>query len=255
VRRSRFVIRVGLPRAMRSPFVLASTTIHVALAAAVVLVPSLRARPQFPDSFAVNLVAPGPPARSEASRPAPPRPAPPQPKPETPPDEGVRVETSKPRVTEKKPVKEEKREAPSEPVADPVPPGPVAPEADLGGPEDDPGVVGDDSGEVGGGIGGGESDAELAWYQSSVTAALYGNWQRPVLSGLRESLEVGIEFEILRDGRVRGLRVTRTSGVPSLDRSALRAVSDASPLPPIPSHWPDASVPARFVFRLHPEQL
>jgi TonB family protein len=64
---------------------------------------------------------------------------------------------------------------------------------------------------------------------------------------------VTVAFDILRDGTVENLVVAQSSGVASLDRSALRAVVDASPLPPHPSTWRDASMPATFVFRLHPE--
>jgi TonB family protein len=249
------VIRFTLPRMLRSPFVLGSAVVHVVLAAAVVLVPTLGSKPGFEDPFLmVSLVDTGPAPKTSAP-PAPARPPQPSPKPSEPapqptPDEGVRVETTTPKLNEKK--KKEPEPAPEPPQPQPQS---APPEAGLGGDEEEMGVVGDDAADVGGGLAGGESDSELAWYRSSVTAALYGNWRRPVLSGLRETLEVTIEFEILRDGNVRDVRVTATSGVPSLDRSALRAVADAAPLPPVPSHWRDSSIPARFVFRLHPEQI
>ena len=86
-----------------------------------------------------------------------------------------------------------------------------------------------------------------------MTAALYSNWQRPILSGLREEAEVTVAFDIQRDGRIARLRVETGSGVPSLDRSALRAVSDASPLPALPSNWREPTLEALFVFRLYPE--
>ena len=254
MRRLRIVIRFSLPRSLRSPFVLGSAVVHVLLVAAVLLVPGLRSKPGFEDPFIVQLAA-GPPAARPAAarveRPRPAEPAPAKPAPPAQPEETVRVETSAPKLNEQK--KKEPERTPAEPEPAPPTPRSAPPEAGLGGDEE--GIVGDEVAEVGGGLSGGESDSELAWYQSSVTAALYGNWRRPVLSGLRETLEVSIEFEILRDGGVRGLRVSGTSGVPSLDRSALRAVAEATPLPPVPSHWPDTSVPARFVFRLHPEEL
>ena len=96
-------------------------------------------------------------------------------------------------------------------------------------------------------------DLQFAWYRASVTAALYSNWRKPILEGIRESREARVVFEILRDGSVRGLRVERPSGVPSLDRSALRAVADAAPLPPLPPGWREPVLSAGFVFRLYPE--
>ena len=74
---------------------------------------------------------------------------------------------------------------------------------------------------------------------------------RPVFES-REKLEVTIAFEILRDGDVGNVRIASSSGVPSLDRSALRAVVDASPLPPLPSSWREPSVSAQFLFRWLP---
>ena len=94
---------------------------------------------------------------------------------------------------------------------------------------------------------------EFAWYRSQVTAALYSHWRKPVLQGANEPFEVRVTFDILRDGSVRNLRVDATSGVPSLDRSAVRAVTDAAPLPALPPNWREPVLPAGFVFRLHPE--
>ena len=94
---------------------------------------------------------------------------------------------------------------------------------------------------------------EHAWYRDSVAMALRNHWMRPILQGVWQSLEVTVAFEIQRDGSARNLRIESSSGAPSLDRSALRAVADASPLPPVPQSWRDPVIQARFVFRLHPE--
>jgi TonB family protein len=100
---------------------------------------------------------------------------------------------------------------------------------------------------------GGFEDASLAWYRSALANALYGAWKRPIVSGLTQAVEVRVSFEIMRDGNVRGLRIDESSGVPMLDRSALRAVSDASPLPALPATMGAPYVPASIVFRLYPE--
>ena len=242
--RVRIVARIAVPRSLRSPFVLGSAAVHVLLGAALVLAPSLRARSHFPDSFVVDLVAPGPAAPPAAKPPQPPpeRPEPATPVPAKPPAEGVRVEPEEPKITKKEKKKEEK-------VAPQAPPPDAAPPSEDLSPE-----MADDGAEVGGGLSGANlEDSALSWYQSSVTATLYSHWQRPILSGVRETLEVAVAFEIERDGSVTDLRVTQPSGVPSLDRSALRAVADADPLPPLPSHWRHGSISANFIFRLHPE--
>ena len=96
-------------------------------------------------------------------------------------------------------------------------------------------------------------DNAFGWYRSAVTQALYARWQRPLVAGLTARVEVRVGFQIQRDGSVRGLRIEQPSGVPILDRSALRAVSDASPLPPLPAGVAGPFLPASYVFRLYPE--
>jgi TonB family protein len=61
-----------------------------------------------------------------------------------------------------------------------------------------------------------------------------------------------VTFDILRNGTVRGVRIAQSSGVRSLDRSALRAVADAAPLPELPRALDTDSVPARFEFTWYP---
>jgi protein TonB len=76
-----------------------------------------------------------------------------------------------------------------------------------------------------------------------------------VLAGLREPLVVLVRFEIGRDGSVTNLAVAESSGVPALDRSALRAISDASPLPRLPPAWRGSSMTAAYLFELTPESF
>jgi protein TonB len=85
-----------------------------------------------------------------------------------------------------------------------------------------------------------------------VTAALRSNWRRPPLGNVREPLTVMVAFDILRTGAVRNPRILESSGVPSLDRSALRAVVDAQPLPALPRGLSADVVPARFEFTWSP---
>ncbi len=50
---------------------------------------------------------------------------------------------------------------------------------------------------------------------------------------VRSAPKVFIQFEILRDGSVANESVKQSSGVPSLDRSGIRAIR-ASQFPPLP---------------------
>jgi TonB family protein len=155
--------------------------------------------------------------------------------------------------TEKKKKEEEKKKAEPKPPAPSVPTPPPA--AGPPGPPGPPG--GGRPGPGGGGIVGGSGSgtlepgsSELAWYWASVTAALRSHWVRPVLEGASGVLTVTITFDVRRDGTIVNATVETGSGVPSLDRSALRAAADASPLPPLPPSATEGSLPARYQFEL-----
>jgi TonB family protein len=55
--------------------------------------------------------------------------------------------------------------------------------------------------------------------------------------------EALVRFEIARDGAPRAIEVQRSSGMPTLDRAAARAVADAAPLPWV---YGRLEVPVRF---------
>jgi TonB family protein len=250
--RIRIVTGLGAGRSPLQNFLLASFLIHLGVTVALVLIPQLRGGPRIPhDATVVELVGALPGSRPEAAIATPaPRPEPPAPQP---PKEGVTVQNEEPKpAPEKEPVK--KPEKPAETVPPPQP----APQTPSGtaGTDEQAAPSGDVAGSAATGasvsaleIGG----AAFAWYRSSVANALYGHWRRPVVSGISEPIEVRVAFEIMRDGNVRGLRIEESSGVPTLDRSALRAVSDATPLPALPSMLSEPYLPASIVFRLYPE--
>jgi len=229
--------RTGGPR---SSFVVFSFVGHLLVVAAVLLFPSLRKRPPMPDpSIMVELIA-QPAPRTTPPAPTPPAPVEPEPAPEPEPTESVTVQTTQPKITKKPP----KPEAKARPRPDPRPATPApAPAAAERLPEAEPGPVGGGFENVG---------AEFDWYRDAVLRALYRHWRQPMLTGLREPVEVGVAFEILRDGRTRNVRLESPSGIPSLDRSALRTVQEAS-LPPLPSSWLRMSEKAYFIFRLFPD--
>ena len=57
-------------------------------------------------------------------------------------------------------------------------------------------------------------------------------------------------FDLLRDGRIRNLRVVQQSGVSALDYSVQRAILEASPVPPIPQGFDKDSAKVEFTFEL-----
>ncbi|HLX42788.1 MAG TPA: cell envelope integrity protein TolA [Bryobacteraceae bacterium] len=57
-------------------------------------------------------------------------------------------------------------------------------------------------------------------------------------------------FDLMRDGSVRNLRLLQASGFPSLDLSVRRAISDASPFPPLPVAFDKDYAKVEFNFEL-----
>ena len=247
----RVIVVVSTDRA--SPvrrFVVGSALVHIGFVLVALLAPRLFGAQRVPDDFPIVRLVGGIPGPTRAAPPTPPQPTPPQPEP-TP--EGAHAAQDKPVAVDVKPKKTkkpEKKDLPKPAATSPPTHPPVKPQTEQT-TEPAAGSPGD-GGEVLSTLGG---DAEFAWYRASVTAALYGNWHAPPLAGLRDSVEVSIAFDIHRSGAVRNVRIEASSGIRSLDRSALRAVADASPLPALPAAWHESIMTAGFVFRLFPDDF
>jgi len=71
----------------------------------------------------------------------------------------------------------------------------------------------------------------FAYYVQRVNQTVSRNWYKPDVAAPRRAY---IVFDIMRDGSPSNVRVEQSSGVPSLDQLAMRAVqrSDFGPLPP-----------------------
>lgn len=241
----RVVIRVRRRASRMSRFVTGSLAVHAVLAALVLALPGFAKRPSIPEDalfveLAGGLPAPrGAPAAAKVAEP--PAPAPP---PEGP---SVVPEVPPPAKRPPAPKKEKKPEPKPEPAPAPGPPG----------PPETPGVAGGSAFPEAAGTGitaVGSGDPTLAGYYARVSALLNGQWIRPAL--LEEGGEprsVVVSFEIARNGTVINLEVEGGSGLDVLDRSALRAVLDASPLPPPPGGWRGSTVPVRVRFVLDPQ--
>jgi len=67
---------------------------------------------------------------------------------------------------------------------------------------------------------------------------------------VRNARPATVNFDILRNGTVRNVRIVESSGVPSLDFSARRAVLEASPLPELPREFERESANVEFTFQL-----
>ncbi|HMH50989.1 MAG TPA: TonB family protein [Candidatus Acidoferrum sp.] len=75
------------------------------------------------------------------------------------------------------------------------------------------------------------SDFPYAWYIQAIHRKIQERWVGQAVDGRQPE----IIFVIGADGRLRGLEVGKSSGNPSYDQVALRAVNDANPFPPLPA--------------------
>jgi len=137
-----------------------------------------------------------------------------------------------------------------EPERAPEPEAPAAPKAGAAAapPDAKPGAGGS---AVTATIGGG--DSSLGWYGAAVKAALESVWSKPYLEDAHGTASVVVTFEIARNGTTSNFRILQSSGIPSLDRSAQRAVIEASPLPAVPPSWTEPTIPVTMRFDLSPE--
>ena len=97
----------------------------------------------------------------------------------------------------------------------------------------------------------GSSAFPYDYYRSSLMSLLQSNWRRPVVTDtIGEPLRCGIGFTILKTGIVKDAHIADPSGNAGLDRSALRAVIDSNPLPPLPFQYGHDAVSAIVYFKL-----
>lgn len=191
---------------------------------------------------------PTPSERAEAAREAARDPEPPPPEPKKP-VERAKPQKKKPDPTVPPPPDEKPKEPPApEPEPDPGQGhGPETPSTATTGP----GIT------LGGAVGPGgipsigSSAFPYDYYRSSLVAILQSNWRRPVApDGLAEPVSCRVQFTILKSGIIQDARISAPSGNDALDQSALRAVFDSNPLPPLPFQYGQGSVGAEVVFEL-----
>ena len=66
--------------------------------------------------------------------------------------------------------------------------------------------------------------------------------------------KLAIEFAILKDGRVAGLRIVQTSGDDALDRPAYGSITGSTPFQPLPDKFAGQYLLLRFRFYYNPDK-
>lgn len=95
-------------------------------------------------------------------------------------------------------------------------------------------------------------------YLARVLHAVRENWINLIPEVARAPLmkqgKVSIEFAILKDGSVAGLRVIGPSGDASLDRAAYGGITGSNPFPPLPGEFGGQYLALRFHFFYNPDK-
>ena len=94
-------------------------------------------------------------------------------------------------------------------------------------------------------------------YAAEMIRKIKRNWEIPKLAhyGLKGRLVV--RFFLMKDGRVEGLRLLVSSGVPPFDNASMQAIRNSSPFRALPPDFPNPreGVTITFLYNIRPEDL
>ncbi len=108
------------------------------------------------------------------------------------------------------------------------------------------------SGGQGISIGSGDFGQRFGWYVQAVRQRISGNWLLSTISpNILSAPRVYVDFDILRDGTITDVKVTQSSGIQEVDRSAERAVYASSPLAALPPAYSGSKVHVEVYFDFH----
>jgi protein TonB len=94
------------------------------------------------------------------------------------------------------------------------------------------------------------TDFPFAWYLAAVQRKITERWEGRAQPG-RQPVAV---FEIARNGQVSKVTIEKSSGNPYYDQQALRAISEANPLPPLPPEYPESLLRIHLGFNFNQDR-
>jgi len=101
--------------------------------------------------------------------------------------------------------------------------------------------------------GGGDFASRYGWYIEAVKRRIQTNWlQNTIDPGVRaaRTAHAVVEFTIYKDGTVKDIHISQTSGNLSMDNSGLRAIMSSNPMPGLPPDYAGSNVRVIFDFDL-----
>jgi periplasmic protein TonB len=97
--------------------------------------------------------------------------------------------------------------------------------------------------------GGGDFGNRFSWYVQTVQRKVSENWLKyEVDPRIAQANRVYVTFDIARDGHPTNVQIEQSSGVPSLDISAMRAIQRIDTFGPLPPDYSGSRVSVEFWF-------
>jgi periplasmic protein TonB len=97
--------------------------------------------------------------------------------------------------------------------------------------------------------GGGDFGNRFSWYVQTVQRKVSENWLKyEVDPRITQANRVYVTFDIARDGHPTNVQIEQSSGVPSLDISAMRAIQRIDTFGPLPPDYSGSRVSVEFWF-------
>lgn len=110
-------------------------------------------------------------------------------------------------------------------------------------------AMGNNKGGLNMGSGGGDFGSRFSWYVDNVRRKITENWLRYEIDPHTPSgRRTYITFDINRDGAPSNVRIEQSSGIPSLDQSAVRALERIDTFGPLPGGYSGNRVSVEFWF-------
>jgi protein TonB len=96
---------------------------------------------------------------------------------------------------------------------------------------------------------GGDFGSRYAWYVQAVQRKVSESWLKyEVDPRIHDANRVYVTFDIARDGHASSVQIEQSSGVPSLDQSAIRALQRIDTFGPLPPDYSGSKVSVEFWF-------
>lgn len=96
---------------------------------------------------------------------------------------------------------------------------------------------------------GGDFGSRYSWYVQAVQRKVSENWLKYQIDPrISEAKRVYLTFDIARDGHPSNVQIEQSSGVPSLDISATRALQGIDTFGPLPTDYAGSKVSVEFWF-------